>query len=272
MKRNISFFAALLLFVIVFNALSAGPLYAYGVGFYTTGNVGRPLFGTKLYGSTCTGIDNGSGSSHVMYGIGCGFVYDSAVAANKRFNYRLNGGYENSVNSGTPFFTFRSMHKVALSNTFGFALFNNKSLRVWMGPQVEVACQFGERTWKKYYLLSSYSFNFERVTTSSRVISGLLGLGAILGININTGDLFTLSFEAGINIPLLIGQSKTEEKSEYFFPLQNIKYYPIPTSDYSGISFTSYVNGLARLSFIFRVGDTYATETPTVTDGKARLN
>lgn len=113
-------------------------LHAYGVGFYTTGKVGDTFLNLS------NGVNYGN---HLNYGIGCGFVYDSAVASTDRFNYRLNAGYENLISTNAPLFSDKSMNRVTLSNTFGFALYTSKSVRVWMGPQVELACQFAERTW-----------------------------------------------------------------------------------------------------------------------------
>src|SRR4030042_7001947 len=102
--------------------LSLQEIYALGLGGYLTGKGGvSTLRVEKTYSS-------------VDYGPGAGFLLDTAVASNDHFNYRLNVGYENTIKSGTPFFGGWSMHRISISNTFGYAFFRSKYLRVWMGP------------------------------------------------------------------------------------------------------------------------------------------
>jgi hypothetical protein len=225
------------------------PLYSHGVGFYTTGNAGGGASSNSWsgFGSTRLGIN---------YSIGCGFVYDSAVASNDTFNYRLNAGYENNVASGSPFFTDKSMHRVTLSNTFGFALFKNKYVRVWMGPQVELACRFAERT---YFTNAGSIIGLVYTGTRGHMqyAAGELGIGCVLGINIHTGDLFTLGFEFGFNGNAGIGRSET---SQYGVTIITMPPFPpdiskdIPRIE-SKVLYILKVDALARINFIFRIGE-----------------
>ncbi len=225
------------------------PLYSHGVGFYTTGKAG---------GGASSNSWSGIGNTRlgINYSIGFGFVYDTAVASNEKFNYRLNAGYENNLFSGYPFFTNKSMHRITLSNTFGFALFKNKFVRVWMGPQVELACRFAERT---YFTNEGSIIGLVYTGTKGHIkyTTGELGVGGILGINIHTDDLFTLSFEFGFNGIFGISKSKS---SQYVLTVVTIPSFPpqyppeFPRIE-SNILYILKVDALARINFIFRIGD-----------------
>lgn len=229
--------------------INSQPSYSHGVGFYTTGKAGG-----GISSNSWSGI--GNNRLGINYSIGCGLVYDTAVASNDTFNYRLNAGYENNVASGYPFFTDTSMHRVTLSNTFGFALFKNKYVRVWMGPQVELACRFAERS---YFTNEGSLIGLVYTGTMGHIkySTGELGIGCILGINVHTGDLFTLGFEVGLNGNFGIGHS---ERSRYGVTVITMPPFSpdvirdIPRIE-SNILYVLKVDALARISFIFRIGD-----------------
>lgn len=249
MKNN---YLIIIFIIFTFYIVHTAPLYAYGVGFYTTGKVGVQYPGIGA-----------------NYGIGCGFVYDSAVASNERFNYRLNAGYENCISTTSPPFYGNFMHRVTLSNTFGFALFSSRYVRVWMGPQIELACQFAERTWTSN-AGTVPGLSYMEKTTHTKSTHGQFGIGGILGINVHAGELFTLGFEVGLNAIMDIGRYESSESGFGIVTLPPISPQISPTTPVkeSRDQIRMKVDTLMRINFIFRVGDEYVLETPDVTDIK----
>jgi hypothetical protein len=228
-------------------SLYTGPLHALGLGVYTTGKAGVALWNTGKNGTV------------VNYGLGAGFVLDTAVASNELFNYRLNAGYENVIESGFPFFQKYSVNRIAVSNAFGFGIVRIKYLRVWTGPQVEFGWQFintSDRVIEANPLYISYKKN------SIDYALFTIGIGAVLGININPGDLFTMSFEVGLNTFLGFGRYHVNESKISFINLPGgtVGIFPmIPSSNAYDRAFGK-VEGLARLSFIFRIEDDFLPE------------
>jgi hypothetical protein len=224
--------------------IAATQVYALGIGFYTTGKAGVALWNTGKNGTV------------VNYGLGAGFVLDTAVASNELFNYRLNAGYENVIESGFPFFQKYSVNRITVSNAFGFGIVRIKYLRVWTGPQVELGCQFISTSAQKLEgnpLYISYNKN------SIDHVFFTLGIGAVLGININPGDLFTMSFEIGLNTFMGVGRYHVNESSINFglLPGNTVKIFPaMPSSSAYDRAFGK-VECFSRLSFIFRVADNY---------------
>jgi hypothetical protein len=225
-------------------SLYAAPLHALGIGFYTTGKAGVALWNTGKNGTV------------VNYGLGAGFVLDTAVASNELFNYRLNAGYENVIESGFPFFKKYSVNRITVSNAFGFGVVRIKYLRVWVGPQVELGCQFiktSEHELEVSPLYISYLHN------SIDYALFTIGIGAVLGININPGELFTMSFELGLNTFMGVGRYHVGKYSLNFgnLPGHTASFFPtVPSSSAYDRAFGK-VEGLARLSFIFRIEDNY---------------
>ena len=98
-----------------------------------------------------------------------GLSWDTAVAADRLFNYRMNLGYEwldfeedhgDSSNSG-----------VTLDNTFGFRFLGNEVMRLWAGPQITVGAYDGDVGY---------------------------GVGASLGGNFHVSEAMSLGLTAGV--------------------------------------------------------------------------
>jgi hypothetical protein len=97
-----------------------------------------------------------------------GLSWDTCVAADRLFNYRMNLGFEwleieddsESNNNG-----------VLLDNTFGFRLLANEVLRLWAGPQVAVGIYDGNIGY---------------------------GAGASLGSNLHLTEAMSLGLTAGV--------------------------------------------------------------------------
>lgn len=99
---------------------------------------------------------------------GWGFVYDTAIAKNKIFNYRLNFGYESlNVDAANGKETFSGY---VLDSDFGLGIVRNDSARLWLGPEVRVAL-----------LDTEWGF----------------GVGPVVGLNLHVSQVATLIFKAG---------------------------------------------------------------------------
>ncbi|MDM7985817.1 MAG: hypothetical protein QUS13_00635 [Smithella sp.] len=241
--------------IIVF--LSFNGLYALGVGGYVAANGG------------ISGLRTGDASSNVQYGLQGGFVLDTAVGLNQLFNYRLGVGYENAMKSGNSFFDQFSIHRVAASNTFGYAFFRSRHLRVWMGPQIELACLFNKSSYTSYNIFplplspGNMPIQINRYTTDFAIFS--IGFGAVLGINIYYEGPFSIGFEIGFNACLGIGSHK--DSNNQFIIAPGV-FIPSINPSLSRTSSFGRVDGFTRICFIYRVGEIFVSETPRDVDIK----
>ncbi len=243
-------------------AISATDIYALGIGGYLSGKGG---ISTLKVEETNSSVD---------YGVGAGFVLDTAVATNDSMNYRLAVGYDNMVKSGVPFFTDWSMHRVSISNVIGFAFFKNTFLRVWMGPQIELSYQLLKvNNTKMGFNVDGESSSFYKIRYHFINYSSFsLGLGGILGININTAGPFTISFEIGINTSIGIGPYQERIRKYTYFTIPGFieMWMPSRNSSRSTDTIIGKAEAIARLSFIYRFSEQYNRETPQKVDLKLK--
>ncbi|WP_455205917.1 hypothetical protein [Kaarinaea lacus] len=110
-----------------------------------------------------------------------GFVLDTAVAKNKVFNYRLTlMSEENKIDTGGRV----NLKGYAMTHDFGFGVFRNKHVRLWLGPQLKGA----------YY---------EEMTNSSGLEIGDavgFGLSAVAGVNVHLPKVVSFGFTAGYQV------------------------------------------------------------------------
>lgn len=224
-------------------SFSSNSLYALGTGFYTTGRAG---------------IGYDKKGFPVNYCIGAGFILDTAVARDELFNYRVNVGWGNQAESGSPFFSKKSVQRVSVSNNFGLGVLRKKYIRLWVGPQLDIGCQFKQNTERYLDFAPGPSMGYELHSINMAMF--YLGFGAVFGININTGDLFTLGFEIGVNTALVFGKHRDTTQSVLFIQdfFSGIKIIPMITSSNDDDKAFGRIEGFSRISFIFRVGDTYS--------------
>lgn len=222
--------------------------YPYGIGFYTTGKAGISTF-----------IDNYKNST-IKYSVGAGFVYDSAVAVNELFNYRLNAGYENimsiadSYSSGSPFFSKSAIHHISICNDFGLGIIRQKNIRVWIGPQVDIGCDY------RYFRNVDYAGDrYTSYYIKSTMFT--LGFGGVLGINVHAGDILTIGFDMGINTNFGVGSYHRGGHSYWIVFGTAIRgIFPVYFSTNFDDKAFGKICGFIRISFIFRVGDVYHEE------------
>ncbi len=169
------FFATIFL---LFLAILITPIArATGVGLTISGGLSEITLKRSFNdGSTAT-------YSLTEYLAGAGIVVDTAVAADRLFNYRCNLTYHNSFTKDVSIFSSQSYHRLLWTNSFGFGFYRTDSVRIWAGPQVGL----------------SYNFAYNARRAGSGVDDPfMMGyLGVVLGFNFHAGDHFTFSLDLG---------------------------------------------------------------------------
>ncbi|HXC49550.1 MAG TPA: hypothetical protein VN634_01580 [Candidatus Limnocylindrales bacterium] len=191
MKRTLM--TVLLALAVVPNARAAG----YGA-YFEYANV----FDGK-FTNGCDGCDF-NGDSDIDYEedhYGVGFTFDTAVAMDKLFNYRLSVGYEHVSADykvkidGAKFSSDEDGDGIAVDSAFGFGLVRNSRMRLWIGPAVRLSTDF--------FTPSGYSDYFDFA----------IGAGPEIGLNFHVNDRISLGMTAGYQI--LYSLSVTDDNSSY---------------------------------------------------------
>lgn len=125
----------------------------------------------------------GNGSSTAKYHetrYALGLLYDSNVARQRLFNYRLGIAYQDlNARSGDGKYRLKG---VTFDHQFGFALYRTATSRWWVGPHVKVEFLKGRETHDGY--------------RSNESVVGV-GLGPVLGVNIGLGEQLSLALSGG---------------------------------------------------------------------------
>ncbi len=136
--------------------------------------------------------DNWSNFDRVKI-IQAGMLFDTNVAQDRLFNYRLQIGLDFS--NATFYDQDRSQSadmniwQLSFCNTFGFGFVRNEMVRFWVGPQVGFGLGFEPNFLQKgYYSEPGDFFEFDFFA----------GVG--LGINIHLGDTVSLFADAGLRL------------------------------------------------------------------------
>ncbi len=159
-----------------------------------------------------------------------GFVLDTALARDALFNYRLNLGYGKwnwKKEAGGKL----KLNAYTMDHTFGFGVYRNQFVRLWLGPQLRFAVANGD------YIDSSG--NKDRDWDYSYVG---IGVGPVFGLNVNPGDRFTASLTIGYRFMRYYGEDD----------------YKGNTSNYHESKYDSDEKQLfMNISFFFRLNDTF---------------
>ncbi len=120
-------------------------------------------YGLGFFGAFDGGEVNWGGKAYAHMALGGGFALDTNLAADRLFNYRLDLSVHYTDDEKRTCFRMNSVHY------FGFGVVRNKVVRFWLGPQLTI----GGMIWR---------------------VEGLYAaLGFACGLNIDCGDVFTLS-------------------------------------------------------------------------------
>ena len=111
---------------------------------------------------------------------GIGFIFDTTVAKNRLFNYRLNIGseaVEYDIDGGGIFET----RGWFMAHDFGFGIIRKKNLRLWAGPEVRL----------------SYSQGELENNSNTELHMATFGVGPVLGLNLHFGKRVSLALKMG---------------------------------------------------------------------------
>jgi hypothetical protein len=98
------------------------------------------------------------------YFVGVGLVFDTAVAQERDFNYRLSVGYEKLKND------LDRLESIVIDQDFGLAIYQSVNSRIWFGPEL-------------------------RIFLSNDEVG--IGIGPVLGLNLHTGRKVSTALKIG---------------------------------------------------------------------------
>lgn len=174
---------------------------------------------------------------------GLGIVFDSNIGKDKLFNYRVGLEYQNTtidtrtINGHTYSCSgsWCEMSRLNLVQTFGFGVLRTKTVRLWVGPRINVAWNWQSNDYDTGYYTATYSeAAFE------------LGIAPAVGVNVNLGRVVSLAFDVDYRFAA-IGGAWTDDGD---------------SGTYTG----SGRGATARFSVLFRFGETFqpkSAQTPT---------
>jgi hypothetical protein len=226
MKRILT--AAILVLAIAPNAGAAG----YGAYFeYANAFDGKftNAFDDYPYGGS-TDIDY----TEDHYGVG--FTFDTAVASDSLFNYRLDIGYQHVAAKYEAKSNLVKLEGsedgdgISIDNVFGFGIVRNSRMRLWVGPAVRISTDFFSPSGYSDY----YDFG--------------IGAGPEIGLNFHVNDRISLGLTAGYQI--LYSLSVTDNNGRY------CDYNSGSCYDYNYDSIDGYEQtAFVKLVVLFRTGD-----------------
>lgn len=173
MKKRIMIRGFFVLIVLVFFASNA---HAIGFGFNLTGGGGSTDWEANHEWDSSWDFDFDTDDKRG----GIGFIFDTAVAKDTLFNYRLNIGSEAvdyETDGGGTFETTGWF----MAHDFGFGIVRKGRLRLWVGPEVRLSYSEGEMDINKDWEMNVFS----------------IGVGPVVGLNVNFGKTLTLALKAG---------------------------------------------------------------------------
>jgi len=173
-----------------------------------------------------------SGTSEFEYkpSAGLGIAFDTNIGKDRLFNYRFGFEYSSAeldTVDGQTLPSTATKKKYNFVNTFGFALLRNRSIRLWVGPRINIQFENGVYD-------SGYEY-FEQTSFG-------IGLAAAAGLNVNLGRTVSLAFDLDYHAVSLGGV-----EDYYNFIGQSY------SEDYTGTN----KGATARFYVLFRFGERY---------------
>jgi len=228
---------------------------ALGIGAYIEAG------GGENYRSVKSKSLESTGGTVTSYGFKAGLIFDTCVACDEVFSYRLKLG---GGMSWADLMSKTNFNGIYLSNTFAFAAVKNDYVKFWIGPQIGFSYRrgssdrlfLGTEIPGAYYLLAFptdfFSPYYFRVGVfKERVKYNIFGAdaGLAFGINLNLGDYVTLAFEAGVKYGYNTGKQDRE--------IYNFRAI-VPFNRFKSDRITEHgVEGYGTFAFLFRFVDTY---------------
>lgn len=128
---------------------------------------------------------------------GLAIIFDTAVAKDRLFNYRLNIDCSSVLMQKDLVFSniSYSVNRLTVANTFGFGFIRTPFMRVWAGPQLALTYEFKNRN----------STIFNPVLYNK--------IGPMVGVNIHAGNNMTFAVEMGFRSGFGFDMGKTPANS-----------------------------------------------------------
>ncbi len=142
--------------------------------------------------------------------VGVGIFFDTAVAKDHLFNYRLNIDCNSMMTQKDLVFAniSYSTNRLTVANTFGFGFIRTPLMRIWAGPQIALSYEFKN---KNSTIFDSKIYN---------------KIGSVVGMNLHAGNDMTFAIEMGFrtgfgfDIRKSLASSLVESKLE---PIASVK-------------------------------------------------
>jgi hypothetical protein len=197
----------------------SGNVFAVGLGFSGTLEYGDGNWELETQSDQTLYDDDGD-----VGRFGVGFVFDTAVAKDKLFNYRLNATVTGlNVELDNTGGAEAELVGLVVDNTFGFGVLRNEKVRLWVGPRVRVGFLAGDT--------DDFDINGE-----SDVAVFEFGVGGAFGANFHVGPTVSLGLETGVMLSGYAGE---------------IEGTTLGDLDVTGGSLGFFLNGVV----LFRLGD-----------------
>ena len=184
--------------------------------------------------------DYGSEDLNFEYKAAAGFgvAFDSNIGKDKLFNYRLGLEYMNQEidtvdgESCTGDCDFTRLNMV---HTFGFGVLRTQTVRLWVGPRINLAYNSHEETYaNETFTMSHFEF----------------GVAPAVGVNVNLGRLVSLGADLDYRFAGLAGAWSYEDN------------FDSEDNSYSG----GVTGATARFYVMFRFGETFDTAARPAAD------
>jgi len=177
---------------------------------------------------------------------GLGFVFDTNVGKDRDFSYRLNLEYSLAeIDSSSRLYSDSySKHKYSIVNTFGFSLYHNRYIRLWVGPRINLQIEH-----------ASSSTNIRHYNSYG------IGFAAAAGLNIRLTSKMALGVDVDYHgLRMLGGESYRDYDGA---TIGDTTYYTVLTGSNKGTT--------ARFYFLVKFGEQYeqnkaSTHTPSIID------
>ncbi|RLC25170.1 MAG: hypothetical protein DRH21_04380 [Deltaproteobacteria bacterium] len=218
--------------------------HASGIGFYLSRGIGDgDTDFNEDYDDDDSWYDLESSGDAKFFG--CGFIFDTAVAKDKVFNYRLQIGYEDveydldsvynedlNMDISAIVSNFElNIDRFVLDNTFGFGIVRMPNFRLWIGPQLRIGYMSGDGTMT---LIDRTKCNLD--------FDGLvLGIAPVMGANFNLINNLTIGVDLGYRFNFFVG-SLDKTSFRYF-----------DSGNFYGNDDTFFIN----FAFIYRFNDNF---------------
>ncbi|MBN1497256.1 MAG: hypothetical protein JXA07_10840 [Spirochaetes bacterium] len=228
---------------------------ALGIGAYIE------AAGGESYRSVRSKSLDSTGGKITAYGFKAGFIFDTCVACDSSFSYRLKIG---GGMSWADLMSQTNFNGFYLSNTFALAAVKNDYVKFWIGPQIGFSYRRGssdrlffgtDLPGASYLALFSSDFTpplyYQAGAFKERVKYNIFGAdaGLAFGVNLHLGELASLSLEAGVKYGYGIGRQDRE--------LYNIRGV-VPYNRFKSDRLMEHgVEGYGSFAFMFRFVDTY---------------